>query len=347
MLIIAINSAVKMSTVETEWLTAYAALELSLPITVLHAITAYYQWVQGVVERYRELKPRLQVVNAAVWRDDPILCHLMVRWKGMQLRHVAHQTPKICLAALKQCGLALQYVKEQTLELCAAAVHEEPEALQWVQLQYRTPELCMNAVAHNGWVLQWVPHPTPAMIEAALTNHGVALRWVTNPTYEQCRLALQSESEPLEFIPADMQAAHPDLCEIAIDMDAEAIQYVHNQTPELCLRAIHKKPWVIESSLAQTRERCLAAVQKDGNALPAVDPEEVPDSYCEICQAAIKQQVTAFEYVDTEALTEEQYVAVCLLAVGIDPGQLKNVDANAAGERYAEICDTAGKSGRR
>jgi len=58
---------------------------------------------------------------------------LLVKYNGLDLKHIQNQTDEICLMAVKQNGLALKYVKNQTSEICKTAVAQNGDALKYVQ----------------------------------------------------------------------------------------------------------------------------------------------------------------------------------------------------------------------
>ena len=57
-------------------------------------------------------------------------------------------------------------------------------------------------------------------------------------TYAMCLDSVQADWGQLAFVREDLQTNN--LCLCAIIQDADALQYVQNQTPELCMEAIKK-----------------------------------------------------------------------------------------------------------
>jgi hypothetical protein len=159
-----------MSPVDTQWFTAYAALELWLPITVLDSLSAYWKWVDAGVQRYR-----CDTTNFP-WDQyqDPGVLQCIVQINGLELVHVQDQTPEICLAAVQTHGWALKHVLHQTHEICVAAVRKDARALQFVRDQ--TDDLCMIAVQQNG-DLFYVKNPTPEMRTVAAKVREMWMGW--------------------------------------------------------------------------------------------------------------------------------------------------------------------------
>jgi hypothetical protein len=130
---------------------------------------------------------------------------LLVKYNGLELKHIQNQTEEICKIAVKQNGYALEYVQKQTDEICKIAIQEDLYSLRYVQNQ--TEELCKFAVQKNGCVLEYVNIVTDELcIMALLQAEGMsyyprceivikknpyALRFIENQTFDICKLAVK------------------------------------------------------------------------------------------------------------------------------------------------------------
>ena len=144
-----------MSSVSSQWLTTYAALELSLPITVLHPLLVYWHWVEEAVTLY------IHQSQDFPWEDyrNPIIEMLIVRINGVELCYVSERTPELCDAAVRECGRALYYVPQplRTYELRKLAVQQMGTALQFISSDVEHyDELCSLAVQQDAEALKWV-----------------------------------------------------------------------------------------------------------------------------------------------------------------------------------------------
>ena len=77
--------------------------------------------------------------------------------------------------------------------------------LVWVPDQYKTQEMCNEAVQRAAWVLVWVPYQykTQEMCNEAVQSDPWVLEHVLDwlVTQEICNEAVQSEPEVLEYVP--------------------------------------------------------------------------------------------------------------------------------------------------
>ena len=144
-----------MSSVSSQRLTTYAALELGLSNTIMHALTGYWHWVREVVYQYFD-----DPVNF-LWEQyrDPGVEMLIVRINGVELGYIAIKTPELCEAAVRGCGRVLYYVPPhlQTYQLRKLAVRQMGTALQFISSDVEHYEkLCSLAVQQDAKALKWV-----------------------------------------------------------------------------------------------------------------------------------------------------------------------------------------------
>ena len=271
------------------------------------------------------------------------LCMTAVKQNGWTLEYVKKQTPEICLEAIKENPFALEYVENQTEEMCKLAVSLDRVSLQCIRSEnikneiikndetylnylekvqknrmtlrlvwseYRTPELCMEAVKRDGRALEYVENQTPEICLAAIKEYSFALKWVKNQTPEICLAAVKQNGNALKYV----KNRTPELCMEAVKRNGHALAYVKKQTPETCLEAVKRDGLALEYVENQTPELCMEAVKQNGLAL-----EYVKDQTKELCLEAIKQNPSALLFV------KEQTPEICMEAVKLDGERIQDV----------------------
>jgi hypothetical protein len=149
-------------------------------------------------------------------------------------------------------------------------------------IKEQTPEICLSAVKHNGYVLEHIKNQTPEICLAAVQKEGYALEYVKNRTPEICLAAVQNNTSALQFVENQTH----EMCLAAVKKSGCALKFVKDQTPEICLAAVQNWGFAIDYVKNQTPEICLAAVKENYNALKYVK-EQTP----EICLIASKSKI--------------------------------------------------------
>ena len=109
--------------------------------------------------------------------------------------------------------------------------------------------------------------------------------------YELCNIAVQKNGYALQFVNEQTE----ELCKLAVQQDGIALKYVKEPTYELCKLAVQQCGIAIDFVKEQTEELCKLAVQQNGNAL-----EYVKEQTEELCKLAVQQDRYAEEYVNTK-----------------------------------------------
>ncbi len=120
--------------------------------------------------------------------DYKIVCSLLLKQSGLNLRYVPYQTEEIVLTAVRQNGHALQYVpiESHSEEIYLEAVKQNGYCLEHVV--NRTFNICLEAVKQNGNALQLVPIELQnelICLEAVKQNKN-ALQYVPTEYYDIC-----------------------------------------------------------------------------------------------------------------------------------------------------------------
>jgi hypothetical protein len=220
-----------MTMVHSEWLTNYAMHVLELHIPILSALNRYWTYALRALVAYHRNPQSFPWTSV----DDGVL-GLLLSVDGKLLEHIpAHrQTAVLCTIAVRQNPWAFPFVHETqyTPKLCLDAVSRNGVMLFHISppLQAQYPEICRAALCENGGALCHVYDKTPHLCLLAVQHSGWALQDVPHHTYEVCLAAITQEPMALQYVSADMQRAHPELCRLAVQANPKAIRYVHDQT---------------------------------------------------------------------------------------------------------------------
>jgi hypothetical protein len=190
--------------------------------------------------------------------------------------------------------------------------------------------------------------------EEAVTQNGLALEFVpdNNKTFDICEIAVTQNSLALKFVPDNNKTFY--ICEIAVTQNGLALEFVpdNNKTFDICEKAL----------------------TKNSNALKHIEIlfinniiNMTPEQYYKLCEKAIENESTTFNYVKADNMTPEQYnelykkalennkhifngipenkrtYEIYMLAVTKYGKHLENVilNDNITEEQYYELCEKA------
>jgi DNA polymerase III epsilon subunit-like protein len=147
------------------------------------------------------------------------------------------------LTAVNENGRALQNVPEEykTAELCFEAVRDG-WLLQFVTEGLKTMELCLKAVKQNAWALKYVPEEfkTEELCHEAVKKNAFVFEYVpeVRKTVELCFEVVKKDGQELKFVPEGLKTA--ELCLEAVKQSYRALKYFpeEHKTEELCLEAV-------------------------------------------------------------------------------------------------------------
>lgn len=143
----------------------------------------------------------------------------------------------------------------------------------------QTPEICMNAVTHDGMLLQFIANQTPDLCMAAIRNNICAFAFVKEQTHDICLEAVQIDGYAI----GQVKHQTMDICMMALDEDAGAIRRIRNQTTELCMKAVKICGSTLRYVRHKTIDICLEAVKRDRHAIAFV-----PQDMVSLCMESIK-----------------------------------------------------------
>ena len=179
--------------------------------------------------------------------QTPELCHEAVNENWEALRYVKNQTPEMCMEAITApytgCYRAFSLIHKPTLEMAFAAVTRSRSALENMRLGdvylSHIPEVCLEAVKHDGLALKYVHNKTPEVCLEAVKQDGWAFMYVEKKT--------------------------PEICLEAVKQNAQMLQYVAEKTPTMCLEAVKQNGTSLEyvPKEMQTLPMALAALRQN------------------------------------------------------------------------------------
>ena len=254
--------------------------------------------------------------------EDPVTNDELKK-NGMLLKHVLNKTPELCLTAVKHNGDAIIYVKNLTEEIMLAAVKQKGIVLKYIKFNNQTDKICMAALHQNPLALKYIKHQTNEMIKTAIMKNPVAVTMINKPSkelyYELVNLNINTfkyldikyidndfvnivwekyvKNDGLELKHCTLQTEK--ICEIAIDQNPHAIQYINKETFTISIIrhlyeiALMKDPMVIKYIKKPTNKQIKMALEKNGMVI-----QYIRDPTYDQCKIAIKQNNDAIKEIN-------------------------------------------------
>ena len=152
---------------------------------------------------------------------------------------------------------------ERRIEKITPAIFKE------MKDEEKTPELCMELVKKQGWLVQFVPsqvqkdHPQICLeaLQESSTS-GFVIEYMPKEVLEEYPdlylVAVEKTGTVLELVPDPVKREHPDLCMEAVKSDGSALEYVPGdmRTREICIEAIKSVPLALKYVPEGYREEC-------------------------------------------------------------------------------------------
>lgn len=154
-------------------------------------------------------------------------CLAAVKQNGTAIIYAKHQTDAIKLAAVKQNGNVIQYIKNPDDKLCKAALYQNPNCLQFVK--YQTEEMIFIAVKKNPLTVKMIKTPSVDLY-FKLIDINIDSHQYMNSIYADATFMLSVWKKILCRDGLKLQNCKKqtfELCEIAIEQNPHAIQFVN------------------------------------------------------------------------------------------------------------------------
>jgi len=152
-------------------------------------------------------------------------CFIAIKQNGLVINYIK-QTPELCLIAVKQNGMALQFIKDQNEQICKAAVYQNSHALKFVTNQ--TDEIIQIATDKNPFSTTYIKKPSIDIYTKIAKKNIKAFKFMNKSyltdtfTHSIWEHHLAINGKMIKFCPTQTFG----LCEIAINQNPHAIQYV-------------------------------------------------------------------------------------------------------------------------
>jgi len=239
---------------------------------------------------------------------------------------------------LKNCvkyGWPLTVIK-QTSELCMEAVLAYCGNFRYVNEEFKTEELCLQAASQKGVGFTILPYiredkQTEKIQMLALENHTDSFKYIKNPSDEIIKLAIQKIPFNIQYVENQTE----ELCMLAINLNTYSIGFIKNPTFKIYQFACSLNYQILNLVPDIYHNTDLYRVALPNYASLAYYSEKNAFlSLCkkqtyEICEEAIKIYAYNIRYV------KEPTADLCLLACEVGDGILQYIPEKF---RTYELC---------
>lgn len=255
---------------------------------------------------------------AAYDRYEPLVVIVI---DGVKMQMYANDTWS-CLMDADDVPVDTGFVAERWDRLAAPilwALPKGPVLLKYVPQAHIDPDMCMQAVARNGWALEFVPEE--------IKNQKLCLKamqsWCSAMGFVPQSLRGRSI---LEFVPESLRDRA--MYKKSVEASGNSVKFVPQalMTPRMCMTAVKANGWAIGLLPPEiiTRAMCLKAVS-NRYAFEHV-PSEMRDR--RVCDKAVSKG-GALRW----APKPVRHRRMCLKALSIDPMALQHVPADIVDRR--------------
>lgn len=198
--------------------------------------------------------------NSISYVDDQTekLCLLAVNGDAFSIQDIINPSDEVIRTAIKKNAHAILHRKDltedmymeairnkpeiiyntsiQTYTRCLEAVKYNPSTIAYINDEYKTNELYMEALSRDGFILKQIANKTPELCKLAVSTCGLVLKWVPEQTQELCDLAVKQDISAFYYVKDEFKT--PELCMHVVKKDGLQLSLIENQTIELCREAI-------------------------------------------------------------------------------------------------------------
>lgn len=208
------------------------------------------------------------------------LCQKIVSKDGMLIEYVPGglRNKDLWKQAVTQNGMALEHFfklndssnfsHEESHALCLASVTNKGEAIQFVPTEFKKFDVCIGSVKHSPLSLQYIKKDNS---------------FLSNDDYHKvCLQAVKGDGLAIQHVPIEGRTF--DICKSSVESCPDSIKEIVNYKDNSALK--DEKEFI---------KICYFAVGKGGLVLREL-PDNIKQNY-EICQAAVRQNGLALEFV--------------------------------------------------
>lgn len=209
---------------------------------ILFEVPLSYKYLKNKLNPDIEFLTNLVFKCPSVIKDIPqhklteSLCNLAVSLDGLLIEYIDKKYLSINLykIAFKNNIYAIKYLQEKyytmlSIEYCESIVREKPDLLEWIPEKFKTYNMCVHAIKHNGYLLKYVPleYITPELIDN-LTQHQIHLALLFIPIYLRTHImyinAVKYNGSLIKHVP--ILYIDYDMCVKAVSQNGKALKYI-------------------------------------------------------------------------------------------------------------------------
>jgi hypothetical protein len=173
------------------------------------------------------INPSDEVIRVAIKKNAYVLFSIINRKnlsEDIYMEAIRYKPEIICNTSI------------QTYPRCLEAVKYNPSCIIYINEEYKTNELYIDALSRDGFVLKQIPNKTPELCKLAVSTSGLVLKWVPEQTQELCDIAVRQDIGAFYYVKDEFKTA--ELCMYVVKKDGLQLYLIENQTIELCREAI-------------------------------------------------------------------------------------------------------------
>jgi hypothetical protein len=123
------------------------------------------------------------------WRE-PEFCANAASINGRCIKYVPRQTHDLCIVAIKSTPEAIKFIKNPTQEMYELAVQKLPATIQYMPEEYRTEEICTEAIKKDPLVVQHLEFDEELFL-LAIRGNPESIKYMKDITKEFCLNAIE------------------------------------------------------------------------------------------------------------------------------------------------------------
>ena len=190
------------------------------------------------------------------------------------IEYFTELSEEIYCGILKDNGQLLKFVTKQTQTICDIAFINTKEAFRYVKKQFKTFDMCFEAVKFNGLFLDLVPdiHFLTELCVEAIKQNATAIEYLKIPSDEMFLLAAKQKPHYYARV-NDKSLINDSNDDIILNVTPDYIQYVKNPTYEQCLKVIKRSGKLMKHIPIEhhTEELCMIAIRDFPEAVEFID----------------------------------------------------------------------------
>lgn len=242
-------------------------------------------FMEKAIEQYGTL-----IASIPAEKQSDSLQQLAVNSDPYSILSIKNPSQDLIIQAVKQKPRLIRSLPNPSELVLCLALEQDGMLIEDIPVKHRTPELCLTAVAQNGFALEYIKQQSQKLCETAVAQNGLALKFVKKQTKKIQELAMTQNGLALEFVenPSDS------LMQLAISNNPVAIRYIPHPTEALALTALSRNPKTIYWIAAPSETLIRQALQLDGLCLEYIRPHYLT---LDLCWLAFEQNPLTLQFI--------------------------------------------------